>query len=145
MIGLGLAIPWLMRDPRRVKFALLGVCVVAALWSFRVWLVARDERAAAEAKIRQIEQLTETRQKELDAREAEVKAKQEAIDAAWANLDAERAVLSKSRLAIKGELAQGLDSLKTEMARSQGEIAAVPASELDAKIRSALAGLRDMR
>ena len=138
----GMAVPWLMKDPKRVKYALIGVGIVAALWSFRVWLVARDERAAAQAKIRMIEQQTEERIKQLEARESEIKAKEEAIDAAIANLDAQRAVLGKSRLSIKTELANGLEGLKEELARTQGEAASIPADALDGKIREGLAALR---
>ena len=139
---IGAAIPWLMRDPKRVKYALIGALTIAALWSFRVWLVARDERAAAQAKIKQIEQITKDRQKELDARAAELTAKAEALDAAEASLEAQREALGKSRITIKTELAQGLNGLKSELSRVQGEISAVPSDQVVARFRAELEALR---
>lgn len=132
----------LVANPVVRKVAPYALAGVALLFTLRLWTNGIKERAAAEARVRQVEQQLDVERKGWAEKEKALAVQQEALDKEWGTLNDQRALLGQSRLSIKGELAQGIGGLKAELDRRQGEIARVPGSELDGRIRQQLGALR---
>jgi len=135
---IGLAIPWVMKDPRRLKAVLAGVVLIAVLWSFKMWLNARDARARAKEQIQQIEKRTSEREKELDAKQKELDIKEAEFVKRESDLAADRLKSAPFRTGIN-DLKQGLGAIDQKLSMKQSEVAKIPVSELDLWLRRAIA------
>ena len=120
-------------------YVLLGVI---ALWGLRVWNNRIAERAAAEARIRQVESQLKSERQGWEEREKTFLSQREALDKGFTELNRERERLGQTRISIRGQLDQSLESLKTELGKRQDEVVRLPGSVLDDEIRKQLAVLR---
>lgn len=124
------------------NIALYGALAAALLWAWRLHTNQIAERAAAEAKLKQVEAQLSIERQQWETRELALKARYEELNKGFSELDDLRVAVGKNRISIQGDLAQGLSAIKGDLDRRYNEIAQVPVSDLDAVIKHRLAELR---
>jgi hypothetical protein len=89
-----------------------------------------------------INKLTEQKQKEWAERETAIHAREIEVAKILESIDADLRKSSLARETMRGDLNRGIGGLREEFRRSTGDIALIPASELDGRIIETLRGLR---
>jgi hypothetical protein len=129
-----------------MKGALIGVAIVAVLWSGKMWLNARDARARAQAEIKLIQEQTAIREKELEVREKSLSEREAAFEvqvvAREQELAQRGAALERAGAGLKQAVRVGMDNIAQQIASSQQEIQQLPPNEINGRFRKELEGLR---
>jgi len=117
--------------------------ILAGLFIWFRWQTNKAwEQGFDKGKVKGIEELTEAKQTEWEAQQKALDERSKELEQASADIQLEHQRAIASRASIKADLDKGITSLREEWNRSAGEVAKIPASELDAAIRQDLAALR---
>ena len=131
-----------VKTPLGKKIVGYGLIAIALLIWFRWQTNKAWEQGFDKGKVKGIEELTKAKESEWEEKQKTIDAHIQKLEQAKADTLAERQQVAASRISLKSDLAKGITSLREELSRSAGEVAQIPASELDAAIRQNLAALR---
>ena len=132
----------LVKTPLGKKIVGYSILAIGLLVWFRWQTNKAWEQGFDKGKANGIEELTKAKEAEWEERQKALDAHIQELEQAKADTLAERQQVAASRISIKSDLAKGITSLREELNRSAGDVAQIPASELDAAIRQNLVTLR---
>jgi len=131
-----------VKTPLGKKIVGYGLIGIGLLVWFRWQTNKAWEQGFDKGKVKGIEELTKAKEAEWEERQKGLDEQNKALDEALTAAASERQRLASSRAVLKSDLDRGITALREELNRSAGEVAQIPASELDAAIKQNLAVLR---
>lgn len=131
-----------LKTPIGKKLITATLITTALLIWFRWQTNKAWEQGFDKGKAKGIEELTEAKQAEWEEKQKALDAQIKELDQAKADTVAEKQKVAASRAVLKSDLDKGITALREELNRSAGEVAQIPASELDAAIKGQLKALR---